>query len=122
MTIAELMQAMADAGAPMDAILIAVKAVEDERQKETDRLAADAAKTARYRQRGGGAISQELRQSVFSRDKHKCVYCLSPKNLSCDHVIPVSKGGGTTFENLATACRSCNSSKRDKTPAEWGRA
>lgn len=75
---------------------------------------AEAARTRLYRQRGGGAIPDELRAAVYARDGYRCVYCGSEQNLQCDHVIPVSKQGPTTFENLATACQPCNARKRDR--------
>lgn len=59
-----------------------------------------------------------LRALVFKRDGYRCVYCGSDGggvSLHCDHVIPWSRGGETTKQNLATACRPCNSSKRDLT-------
>lgn len=112
MTISELMQAMTDAGAPMGAILIAVRAIEERDRAEKDRKARDAAKTRLYRSRGGGAIPDDLRLSVYERDQYCCVYCGSGDNLQCDHVVPVSKGGATTLENLATACRTCNVRKK----------
>lgn len=62
------------------------------------------------------------KEEVFERDGYACVYCGSPLNLSLDHVIPQSRGGSHEPTNLVTCCRSCNSSKGDKTPAEWKRA
>ena len=56
---------------------------------------------------------------VFRRDGHKCVYCGSNQRLTVDHIQPLSKGGSHSLVNLATACRSCNSSKSAKTPEEW---
>ncbi len=53
------------------------------------------------------------RQNIFKRDSGKCVYCSSPKDLTLDHVIPKSRGGKTTWNNLVTACKSCNSRKGD---------
>ncbi|MES2387343.1 MAG: HNH endonuclease [Bacteroidota bacterium] len=58
------------------------------------------------------------RQNVFRRDGHKCQYCGSVKNLTLDHVIPRSKGGRTTWDNLLTACQPCNSRKGDYLPDE----
>lgn len=58
------------------------------------------------------------RQNIFKRDGNKCVYCGSKQHLTLDHVIPRSKKGGTTWENLITACSSCNSKKGDRTPEE----
>jgi 5-methylcytosine-specific restriction endonuclease McrA len=52
---------------------------------------------------------------------YKCVYCGAEKHetpegwLSCDHMIPLSKGGTNWPSNLVPACRSCNSSKGAKT-------
>ena len=49
----------------------------------------------------------------------KCAYCGSKKEIQLDHVIPVSKGGGTTITNVVPACKSCNTSKRNKLLTEW---
>jgi len=54
------------------------------------------------------------RQNVFRRDDHKCVYCRTKENLTVDHVIPRSKGGPNTWENLVTCCAECNLRKDDK--------
>lgn len=58
------------------------------------------------------------RQNLFKRDGHQCLYCGTTKNLTLDHVLPSSRGGRTSWENLATACKSCNSKKGDRTPEE----
>lgn len=61
-----------------------------------------------------------LRKAVFKRDGFQCVYCGSLSGpFECDHVFPISKGGADDLDNLVTACRSCNRSKRDKTLEEW---
>lgn len=60
-----------------------------------------------------------LRFQVLMRDGFRCQYCgRSPKNdenvvLEVDHVMPKSKGGGDSFDNLVTACRECNQGKKD---------
>lgn len=59
------------------------------------------------------------RETVYSRDGYKCVYCGSLNNLSLDHLMPVSRGGEDIPSNLVTCCRGCNSSKNAKTPEEW---
>lgn len=51
---------------------------------------------------------------VKTRDGNKCVYCSAADDLTLDHVVPLSRGGSNTAENLVTACRSCNSSKGAK--------
>jgi 5-methylcytosine-specific restriction endonuclease McrA len=52
--------------------------------------------------------------NIFLRDLHHCQYCntLFPKsNLTMDHVLPISHGGKTEWENIVTACSPCNSRK-----------
>ncbi|HNP17831.1 MAG TPA: HNH endonuclease [Fulvivirga sp.] len=56
------------------------------------------------------------RQNVFKRDNLTCQYCGTTKDLTLDHVIPRSKGGKTTWDNLTTACKRCNAKKGDETP------
>lgn len=58
------------------------------------------------------------RERIYRRDGGKCVYCESKKNLTIDHVIPKSRGGGNSWSNLVTCCNSCNVKKGDKTPEE----
>jgi len=58
-----------------------------------------------------GRIPESLREQVFARDDYRCVECESVKRLCVDHIIPESKGGATTLENLQTLCRPCNTEK-----------
>ena len=58
------------------------------------------------------------RHNIMKRDGNRCLYCGSNRNLTIDHVLPRSRGGGDTWENLATACNQCNVRKGDLTPAE----
>lgn len=60
------------------------------------------------------------RREVLRRDKHTCQYCGSTKQLTLDHVIPRSKGGKHTWDNVVTACEQCNSRKGDRTPSQAG--
>ncbi|MEM6348130.1 MAG: HNH endonuclease [Bacteroidota bacterium] len=53
------------------------------------------------------------RENIFRRDGYRCVYCGSKYDLTLDHLIPSSKGGRTSWDNLVTACRDCNSHKGD---------
>jgi len=53
------------------------------------------------------------RHNIFRRDGGKCQYCGTTKDLTLDHVIPKSKGGKSTWTNLVTACKKCNSLKGD---------
>ena len=61
------------------------------------------------------------RRNIYHRDANTCQYCgrkFPTSELSLDHVIPRSRGGGDTWENLVCACTNCNARKADKTPAE----
>lgn len=58
------------------------------------------------------------KKNVMVRDNFICQYCGSLKQLTIDHVIPVSRGGKSTFENCVTACKNCNHKKSDKLPSE----
>lgn len=60
------------------------------------------------------------RENIFKRDGMRCLYCDTNKNLTIDHVIPRSRGGDNTWENLATCCSKCNSKKDNHTPEEAG--
>ena len=48
------------------------------------------------------------RFNVFLRDRFACQYCGSGRDLTFDHLVPRSKGGQTTWENIITACSPCN--------------
>lgn len=53
------------------------------------------------------------RRAVFVRDEFKCQYCgRAAENV--DHIIPRSRGGGHTWDNVVAACRPCNSRKEDR--------
>lgn len=63
------------------------------------------------------------RRTIYRRDQNKCQYCgdmPGTKELSLDHVLPRSKGGKSTWENIVVACTPCNSRKADKTLEESG--
>lgn len=61
-----------------------------------------------------------VRSSIFRRDNYTCRYCgARAVALECDHIMPLARGGSNEPENLTTACKPCNRSKRDKTLEEW---
>ena len=63
------------------------------------------------------------RRNVFLRDGFCCQYCLrkaSVRELNLDHVVPRSRGGRSTWDNLVTSCRDCNLRKGGATPEECG--
>ena len=61
------------------------------------------------------------RRNLMFRDGHECQYCgkrPALRDLNIDHVVPRSRGGGDSWENLVTACRICNLRKGRRTPDE----
>jgi uncharacterized protein YdaU (DUF1376 family) len=65
---------------------------------------------------------RRFRDIVLNRDQHRCVYCgVSDVALQLDHVLPRSRGGSDTPDNLVACCKPCNTSKGAKTPEEWAR-
>ncbi len=58
------------------------------------------------------------RKNIMKRDRHICQYCGVKSDLTLDHVMPKSRGGKDTWENLVTACNKCNVKKGDRTPDE----
>mgnify|MGYP003302227422 CR=1 FL=1 len=68
-------------------------------------------------------MTDSLRYDIMKRDRFKCVLCGSSASdgavLHVDHIIPVSKGGYTTEDNLVAACARCNLSKGAKTAEEF---
>src|ERR671930_26969 len=63
------------------------------------------------------------RYNIYARDKCICQYCgkrLPRYDLNLDHVIPRSRGGTSTWENVVCSCQECNRTKGGKTPQEAG--
>ncbi|MEL6311897.1 MAG: HNH endonuclease [Planctomycetota bacterium] len=61
------------------------------------------------------------RRNIFARDHNRCQYCgqhFPSSELSLDHVVPRSQGGGASWENLVCCCVGCNSKKGGRTPDE----
>lgn len=59
------------------------------------------------------------RKEIFIRDNYTCQYCgVRTRDLTLDHVIPRSKGGPHTWENLVSACKTCNHRKGGKSVTE----
>ncbi|WP_120430181.1 HNH endonuclease [Acinetobacter baylyi] len=59
-------------------------------------------------------IGIKLRLQVYERDGFSCIQCGAQQNLTLDHIKPESRGGDSSFENLQTMCKSCNSAKGTK--------
>jgi len=63
------------------------------------------------------------RKNILMRDRYTCQYCLRTFNsaeLTLDHVMPRSRSGETTWENLVACCHPCNNRKGSRTPEEAG--
>jgi hypothetical protein len=59
-------------------------------------------------------IPREIVDAVYKRDGGRCVFCGSTQNLQLDHIIPFSKGGATTLDNMQLLCQKCNIEKSNK--------
>lgn len=62
-------------------------------------------------------------EALFARDARLCLYCgerFGERELSRDHVTPLSHGGGDNWNNVVTACRRCNNHKAGRTPEQSG--
>jgi len=59
------------------------------------------------------------RRGVLRRDKHRCAYCGAGAT-TIDHVVPRSRGGADSWDNLVACCLRCNNQKGNHTPAEMG--
>ncbi len=63
------------------------------------------------------------RKNILMRDRYTCQYChrvLPSGELTLDHVIPRSRSGGSSWENLVACCHPCNNRKGNRTPDEAG--
>ncbi len=69
--------------------------------------------------------ARKLRNTRWWRRKIRrgiCYYCgakVGSKNLTMDHVIPLSRGGKSTRDNIVPACKQCNAKKKNLLPVEW---
>ena len=66
-----------------------------------------------------GRTAPVSRRGVLRRDGHRCAYCGRSAG-TVDHVLPRSRGGATSWENLVACCLRCNGAKGDRTPEEMG--
>jgi hypothetical protein len=73
--------------------------------------------------RDGSYVPPLSNRTLFQRDDHMCMYCggrFSPRQLSRDHVRPVSRGGADHWRNVVTACVRCNNAKAGRSPEDAG--
>ena len=60
------------------------------------------------------------RRAILARDGFRCQYCGSTRHLTIDHVVPRSRGGPTSWDNVVTSCAPCNVRKGACLPSEVG--
>jgi len=63
------------------------------------------------------------RKNILLRDHNTCQYCarvFAPQDLTLDHIVPRSRGGDSTWDNLVASCRSCNNRKGDRSLEDAG--
>jgi 5-methylcytosine-specific restriction endonuclease McrA len=63
------------------------------------------------------------RKNILLRDHNTCQYCarvFAPQELTLDHIVPRSRGGDSTWDNLVASCRSCNNRKGDRSLEDAG--
>jgi 5-methylcytosine-specific restriction endonuclease McrA len=69
--------------------------------------------------------ARELRETQWWKRrlaKGRCHYCrrpISPKELTMDHVVPISRGGKSSKANVVPCCKECNNAKKQLLPIEW---
>jgi hypothetical protein len=71
--------------------------------------------------KGFNAVPPLNNRELFHRDRFICAFCgghFSHFKLTCDHILPMSRGGRDTWMNVVTACRTCNQKKGNRTPEE----
>ena len=63
------------------------------------------------------------RKNIFFRDRNRCQYCggrFRTRDLNLDHVVPLSRGGRSSWENVVCCCVRCNTTKGNRMPVEAG--
>ncbi|MFD9411574.1 HNH endonuclease [Streptomyces sp. NPDC059989] len=68
-----------------------------------------------------GSLPRTVRDCVLNANGEGCTYCLWVNAAAVDHLVPLDEGGRDDVTNLVPACRSCNSSKRNRSVGQWRR-
>jgi 5-methylcytosine-specific restriction endonuclease McrA len=89
------------------------------RSKKKNHLAVAANTRRRNARRKANGIFAISKKELLKLSQQPCFYCGSAEQLTVDHVIAIARGGRDSIGNLVSACKSCNSQKRDLTIMEW---
>jgi len=90
-------------------------------QIEINSIIATRGRSKHFQQKLSGFTPPLNNQTLFKRDDHLCLYCgsqYSKRELTRDHVTPISRGGKDIWQNVVSACKRCNNLKGGKTPEE----
>lgn len=87
--------------------------------KRRNHLAIAADTRRRNARRKANGIFVISKKELLKLSQQPCFYCGSKERLTVDHVIAIARGGRDSIGNLVSACKSCNSRKRDLTIMEW---
>jgi 5-methylcytosine-specific restriction endonuclease McrA len=93
-----------------------VKALVLQRKRRSEQKLQSARSLMRAEQAGRPTrptLSSDLKRAVYERDGGRCVECGETFDIQYDHILPVSRGGATTLENLQILCAECNRRKGD---------
>ncbi len=82
-------------------------------------VAAAARYNARKKAASGSGVTPKQWQEILAASLGICAYCNQRRPLEMEHIEPLNKGGSHDTDNIAAACRSCNSSKNDTSLAIW---
>ena len=89
------------------------------RRNNPDRMRALQSNYRSKKRQADGVLTSEAIRLVLDTHGRACLRCGSVENIEIDHVIPLSKGGSNLFENLQPLCKSCNSSKGNRSCADY---
>ena len=89
--------------------------VDEWRRRRPDKVSAYALRRNASKRAGGGQVSTDEWQAMLDRFSGRCAKCGSSENIHMDHVVPLSRGGAHSIDNVQPLCQTCNLRKHTKT-------
>lgn len=89
------------------------------RWKQNNRARVNSYQASRRHRLTSGGYTQMEWNALLNEWSNACAYCGSTETLEADHIVPLSRGGPNTIENIVPACQKCNRSKGPKFVGEW---